>query len=189
MATASAHHRFLTNAIYPSALNLKHRIPRAVTVSCSKSAPSKDQDDNPVEQSRTKVELHHRFAKLAIVAVAAGVLSLGSVGDAYAGKSGGRVGGQAFRSSAPRASSPRINNSRTNIYVNPPVAPPLVGGYGYGYGYGGWGWSPFSFFAPGPSVAIGIGGGFDFFILCVVLGAVGAVIRRFLGSRSDEDDY
>ena len=31
---------------------------------------------------------------------------------------------------------------RTNIYVNPPVAPPLVGGYGYGFGvpfYGGWG--------------------------------------------------
>ncbi|KAL9269982.1 hypothetical protein AKJ16_DCAP26704 [Drosera capensis] len=189
MATASAHHRFLTNAIYPSALNPKHRIPRAVTVLCSKSAPSKGQDDNPVEQSRAKVELHHRFAKLVMVAVAAGVLSLGSVGDAYAGKSGGRVGGQAFRSSAPRASSPRINNSRTNIYVNPPVGPPLVGGYGYGYGYGGWGWSPFSFFAPGPSVAIGIRGGFDFFILCVVLGAVGAVIRRFLGSRNDEDDY
>lgn len=44
--------------------------------------------------------------------LAAGVLALGSVDDASAAKSGGRVGGQAFRSSAPR-SSPRINsNSR-----------------------------------------------------------------------------
>ena len=48
---------------------------------------------------------------------------------------------------------------RTNIYVNPPVAPPLIGGYGYGCG--GWGLSPFSFFAPGPAVAVGVGGGFD----------------------------
>lgn len=77
---------------------------------------------------------------------------------------------------------------RTNIYINPPpVAPPLVGGYGYGYG--GWGLSPFSFFAPGPSVAVGIGGGFDTFFLFIVLGAVAAVIRRFLASNQDEDDY
>ncbi|KAF2309564.1 hypothetical protein GH714_003832 [Hevea brasiliensis] len=78
----------------------------------------------------------------------------------------------------------------TNIYVNPPLAPPLVGGYGYGFGvpfYGGWGWSPFSFFAPGPSVAI-VGGGFETLALFMFLGAVAAVIKRFLGSR-DEDDY
>lgn len=54
----------------------------------------------------------NKLAKLALVAVAAGVLTLGSVHDASAAKTGGRVGGQAFRSSAPR-SSPRINsNSR-----------------------------------------------------------------------------
>lgn len=77
------------------------------------------------------------------------------------------------------------------MFINPPVAPPLVGGYGYGFGvpfYGGWGWSPFSFFAPGPSVAVGIGGGFDLFLLFIVLGAVSAVVRRFLGSRQDDDD-
>lgn len=52
------------------------------------------------------------MAKLAIVTLAAGVLTLGSVGDASAAKTGGRVGGQAFRSSAPR-SAPRANsNSR-----------------------------------------------------------------------------
>lgn len=82
---------------------------------------------------------------------------------------------------------------RTNIYINPPVAPPLVGGYGYGYGvpfFGGWGWTPFSFFAPGPSVAVGIGGGFDVLALFLFLGAVAAVVRRFVGSRfEDDDDY
>ncbi|PKI31416.1 hypothetical protein CRG98_048192 [Punica granatum] len=86
----------------------------------------------------------------------------------------------------------KLWSSRTNIYINPPVAPPLVGGYGYGYGvpfYGGWGWSPFSFFAPGPSVAVGIGGGFDLLALFLFLGAVAAVVRRFFGSRNEEDDY
>ncbi|KAJ8543054.1 hypothetical protein K7X08_005577 [Anisodus acutangulus] len=81
---------------------------------------------------------------------------------------------------------------RTNIYVNPPVAPPLVGGYGYGYGvpfYSGWGWSPFSFFAPGPGVAIGVRGGFDSLVLFFVLGDVAAVVRRVLGKTRDEDDY
>lgn len=55
--------------------------------------------------------------------------------------------------------------------------------------YGGWGWSPFSFFAPGPGVAIGVGGGFDTIVLFMVLGAVAAVVRRFLGSSRDEDEY
>ncbi|CAA3030148.1 uncharacterized protein LOC111380726 [Olea europaea subsp. europaea] len=133
----------------------------------------------------------NQFGKLALVALAAGVLTLGSVDPASAAKTGGRVGGQAFRSSAPRSSGPRINNSRTNVYVNPPVAPPLVGGYGYGFGvpfYGGWGWSPFSFFAPGPSVAVGIGGGVELFALFLFLGAVSAVVRRLRGSRDEDDD-
>lgn len=51
------------------------------------------------------------MAKLALVAVTAGVLTLGSVDDASAAKTGGRIGGQAFKSAAPR-SSPRINKSR-----------------------------------------------------------------------------
>ncbi|KAJ0090339.1 hypothetical protein Patl1_14227 [Pistacia atlantica] len=183
----------------------------------------------------------NQIAKLAIVTLAAGVLTVGSVGvgvgDALAAKTGGRVGGQAFRS-APR-SGPRSNsNSRggqgielhnnrtketetwtrkriynsipcqhdyqwvhccklgilswTNIYINPPVAPPLVGGYGYGYGvpyYGGWGWSPFSFFAPGPSVAVGVGGGFDLLVLFMFIGAAAAVVRKFFGSKDEEDEY
>lgn len=60
--------------------------------------------------SGQKVE--NQLAKLAIVTMAAGVLTLGSVDPASAAKTGGRVGGQAFRSSAPRSSGPRINNSR-----------------------------------------------------------------------------
>ncbi|KAK6942038.1 hypothetical protein RJ641_027415 [Dillenia turbinata] len=146
-------------------------------------------------QEETNSDMSSKLGTLAIVTIAAGVLTLGSVsvgvGDAYAAKTGGRVGGQAFRS-VPRSSSPRINNSRTNIYINPPMAPPLVGGYGYGYGvpfFGGWGWSPFSFYAPGPSVAIGFGGGFELLALFMFLGAVAAVIRRFVGSRDEEDDY
>ena len=131
-----------------------------------------------------------KLNKLAMVALAAGVLALSPVDDAMAAKSGGRVGGQAFRSaprSAPRPSGPRINNSRTNIYINPPVAPPLVGGYGYGYGYG---WSPFSFFAPGPSVAVGVGGGFDTLVLFIVLGTIVGAVRRFLNRNDDDyDDY
>lgn len=52
-----------------------------------------------------------KLGKLAMVTLAAGVLALGPVDGAMAAKSGGRVGGQAFRS-APRSSGPRINNSR-----------------------------------------------------------------------------
>ncbi|KAJ8750738.1 hypothetical protein K2173_015919 [Erythroxylum novogranatense] len=186
MSIASSQRSFLANALLPLTHKPRKRSVNFVaTVRCRYS-----QDDKELDSSCRKSE--NKLAKLAIVALTAGVLTLGSVGDASAAKSGGRVGGQAFRSSAPR-SSPRINNnSRTNIYVNPPVAPPLIGGYGYGYGvpfFGGWGWSPFSFFAPGPSVAVGIGGGFDTLVLFLFLGAVAAVIRRFGGSRNDEDDY
>uniref|UniRef100_J3MH55 Uncharacterized protein n=1 Tax=Oryza brachyantha TaxID=4533 RepID=J3MH55_ORYBR len=78
------------------------------------------------EKSTRPGDLEVKLGKLAMVAVAAGVLALSPVvDDAMAAKSGGRIGGQAFRSaprSAPRPSGPRINNSRTNIYINPPAA-------------------------------------------------------------------
>ncbi|XP_040950736.1 uncharacterized protein, partial [Gossypium hirsutum] len=131
-----------------------------------------------------------QLAKIAIVTVASGVLTLGSVADASTAKTGGRVSGQSFKSSAPR-SAPRTNsNSRTNIYINPPGAPPLVGGYGFDFGGWGWSWSSFSFFVPGPSVSIGVGSGFDTLVIFLFLGAVAAIARRFLGPREDEDyDY
>lgn len=55
----------------------------------------------------------NKLGKLAMIAVAAGVLTFGSVHDASAAKTGGRIGGQSFRSSAPRPSSPRINNNNS----------------------------------------------------------------------------
>lgn len=179
---------FLANALNPTFRpNSKNPLipPHTVSVSCG------FQSDGERDSSRKN---ENQLAKLAIVTLAAGVLALGSVNPASAA-SGGRVGGKAFKSSAPRASrpsGPRINNSRTNIYVNPPLAPPLVGGYGYGYGvpfYGGWGWSPFSFFSPGPTLAIG--GGFDTLVLFMLIGAATAVVRRFFGSGAEEkdDDY
>ncbi|KAB5552661.1 hypothetical protein DKX38_009972 [Salix brachista] len=196
IALASFQKSFLTNAlITPSLYKPKTNFVNSVpNVSCNYSQdPHKDSCSSRERETKDCFDRKtvDQLAKFAVVTLAVGVLTVGSVGDASAAKSGGRVGGQAFRSSAPR-SAPRINNnSRTNIYVNPPVAPPLVGGYGYGYGvpfYGGWGWSPFSFFAPGPSVAVGIGGGFETFVFFVFLGAMAAVVRRFFGSR-DEDEY
>ncbi|KAF2317187.1 hypothetical protein GH714_015836 [Hevea brasiliensis] len=157
MFIAPSQQSFLINSLTPLIQKPKTRLAIS-TISCRHL-----QDDHN-DSCRTKSE--NQLAKLAIVTLAAGVLTLGSVGDASAAKSGGP------------------------IYVNPPVAPPLVGGYGYGFGvpfYGGWGWSPFSFFAPGPSVAI-VGGGFETLALFLFLGAVAAVIRRFNGSR-DEDEY
>ena len=54
--------------------------------------------------------LEKKLAKLAMVTLVAGVLTLGSVGNASATKSSNRVGGQAFSSTALPASSPRFNS-------------------------------------------------------------------------------
>uniref|UniRef100_A0A7N0SW44 Uncharacterized protein n=1 Tax=Kalanchoe fedtschenkoi TaxID=63787 RepID=A0A7N0SW44_KALFE len=191
MSIASSKQSFLANALLsPRHIPTSRKSPTTVSmVRCSNSTPKSD--DNSSRASLT--DTGNKLAKLAAVTLAAGMLTLGAVDvhEASAAMTGGRVGGQAFKSSAPRASSgPRINNSRTNVYINPPIAPPLVGGYGYGVPfYGGWGWSPFSFFVPGPSVAIGIGGGFDVLVLFMVLGTVAAVLRRFVGSANEDDDY
>ncbi|XP_071717130.1 uncharacterized protein [Rutidosis leptorrhynchoides] len=181
MYIASSHQSFFVNTLLSTPHKSNKFTRKNFIISCNFN---KDKEDS------FRVNENNQLAKLALVTMAAGVLTLGSIDPAFAAKSGGRVGGQAFRSapkqSAPRSSSPRINNSRTNIYINPQVAPPLIGGYGYGYG--GWGWSPFSFFAPGPSVAVGVGGGFDTLVLFMLLGAAAAVVRRFFGSRKDYDD-
>ncbi|EOY31909.1 La-related protein 6 isoform 2 [Theobroma cacao] len=158
MSITPSQQSFLTNAFTFTHKPKTNRLSSATFISCRYQS-----DDHKDSAWRNEKQL----AKLAIVTLAAGVLTLGSVGDASAAKTGGRVGGQAFRSSAPR-SAPRANsNSRTNIYINPPVAPPLVG----------------------PSVAIGVGGGFETIVFFLFLGAVAAVVRRFLGSRDDEDEY
>ncbi|KAK1315850.1 hypothetical protein QJS10_CPA05g02371 [Acorus calamus] len=189
MAMVSSKESFLINTPlkpthpYKNQRKPIHLIRRPISLKRSSSM----NDDDPKNNRDSSSGDDMRLAKLAIVTFAAGVLTIGSVHDSMAAKSGGRVGGQAFRSAAPRSSGPRINNSRTNIYINPPVAPPLIGGYGVPYYGGGWGWSPFSFFTPGPAVAIGYGGGFEFFAAFLLLGVVSSVIRRFT-RRHDEDD-
>ena len=76
-----------------------------------------------------------------LVAAACGVLlsSTALPEESWAARSGGRIGGRAFRSAPrPRAaprSSPRMRSGGVGggaVYT----APPLVGGYGYGRGYG-----------------------------------------------------
>jgi hypothetical protein len=78
---------------------------RPARISCKAAADEKDKLPSGGNG------LGMKLGKLAMVALAAGVLALGPVDGAEAAKSGGRVGGQAFRS-APRSSGPRINNSR-----------------------------------------------------------------------------
>lgn len=63
--------------------------------------------------------------------LAAGVLTLGSVGDAVAAKSGGRVGGQAFRPSAPRSAPRSIETLKyikrgSKFYLENSKGPPDV---------------------------------------------------------------
>eukprot|EP01018_Ginkgo_biloba_P039667 Gb_04701 [translate_table: standard] len=170
---------------------------------CPVRCSASDHDKNNTEEDQISTTYSkgimrwngEKLGKIAIAAFATGVLILGPGGDAMAAKSGGRVGGQAFRSapppkSAPRSASPRINNSRTNVFINPPVAPPIYGGYGYSTPFfGGWGWSPFSFFFPGPSVAIGVGGGFEIFGLLFVLTLVGSILRSFIRRDDNDDEY
>lgn len=59
-------------------------------------------------------------------------------------------------------------------------------GYGVPY-YGGWVCSPFSFFALGPSIVVGIGGGFDLLVIFMFIGGVVAVVRRFCGSKGNDE--
>nr|XP_010929282.1 uncharacterized protein LOC105050811 isoform X3 [Elaeis guineensis] len=102
MASASPQPSFLTgNPISPIPKPTRRSLPPQL-LSCRFSM-----EKEPDPSGRSEIKL----AKLAIVTLAAGVLTVGSVHDAMAAKSGGRVGGQAFRSPAPRSSGPRINNS------------------------------------------------------------------------------
>ncbi|CAF1766436.1 unnamed protein product [Brassica oleracea var. botrytis] len=64
-----------------------------------------------IASSRLLERNENQLAKLAIATLAVSVLALGSVGVASAAMSGGRIGGQAFRSSAPRP--PRLHQELT----------------------------------------------------------------------------
>ncbi|RZR83889.1 hypothetical protein BHM03_00010598 [Ensete ventricosum] len=102
MALASSQLSFLTGSPLP-AVPKHNKKPHLIPLK-----PCRSSMDKGSSSERSGMKL----AQLAMVAVAAGVLTLGSVEPAVAAKSGGRIGGQAFRSAAPRSSGPRINNSR-----------------------------------------------------------------------------
>eukprot|EP00210_Caulerpa_lentillifera_P009533 g9091.t1 len=95
--------------------------------------------------------------------------------DAFAARSGGRLGGSAFRSRM--RSMPRTGGTyrQYNYYSAPGIAPPLMGGYGYGL-------MP-SFFFP-----IGFGGGFNIFITLFVMSSVLNAIKSFQRRRRDDED-
>eukprot|EP00897_Mesotaenium_endlicherianum_P005606 jgi/Mesen1/5073/ME000252S04185 len=146
--------------------------------------------DQPSEPQRSEHGMNgHKMATALVSLAAAGAVLLAPAGDALAAKGGGRVGGSAFRSAPSQESAPRVNNSRTNIYVAPGAAPPIYGGgYGGYYGapaYGGYGWSPFSSFSYGPSIVVGGGGFLSFIFFIFIAGFVLNAIRGFF-NRDDE---
>lgn len=96
----------------------------------------------------------------------AGVMLTGFPDDALAARSGGRVGGSAFRSaprsatrSAPRSSTrmgaTTINRGPTVIFGGPLFSPFGYGGYGYGGGFGMYGFGPFGY-GYNPALSIGL---------------------------------
>ncbi|BBG92833.1 hypothetical protein Prudu_000683 [Prunus dulcis] len=188
-SVASSQQSFLANALAPPTHKPKTKILTSAantTISCKRSYSSTDDHKGSSSDDGLLRKNENKLAKLAMVTLAAGVLTLGPVHDASAAKTGGRVGARPsglrlLLGLHPLGSTIIQGIKKTNIYINPPVAPPLVGGYGYGYGvpfFGGW----------GPSVAVGIGGGFQLLAFFAFLGAVAAVARRFTGSRDEEDD-
>ncbi|XP_050261034.1 uncharacterized protein LOC126705855 isoform X2 [Quercus robur] len=107
LTIASSHQSFPTNTLSNPPNHYKPStkiLYSAKTISCRHPSHDDEQDSDSPRKNENPL------AKLAIVTLAAGVLTLGSVHDASAAKTGGRVGGQAFRSAAPRP-PPRINNN------------------------------------------------------------------------------
>ncbi|CAL8468171.1 g7710 [Coccomyxa elongata] len=130
--------------------------------------------------------------KLAAAALAASLLlSAVAPEDALAARSGGRVGGSSFRSSAPSAprsapSAPRSSGPSVRNY-NYYSAPPLVGGYG-GYGYGGYGYGGggLSIFPAAP-IFFGGGGLFNILIFMFVASTILGVVRNLFNRRRDDE--
>ncbi|GBG61579.1 hypothetical protein CBR_g22376 [Chara braunii] len=158
---------------------------RPAAASCHDSTTSGRVEDDGTWEAKLST-IARGLAKSMVVVLAAAALLASSPNGAMAAKSGGRVGGSAFRS-APRtgpSSGPRIN-SRT--YINPPtIAPPIYGG-GYGGGFfpfGGYGYSPFGY-GFGPVIGIQGGGGlfqFMFFIF------VANFVFNFIRNLTDRDE-
>ena len=170
-----------------------------VVASSRTSGPSDEETDKPSLMQK----LAGPTAALVVCALISGAVI---PDEAFAARSGGRMGGSSFRSRAP--SMPRGGggggNRRSilfikrlfrhhasiavccsyrqyNYYGSPGIAPPLVGGYGYGMG--GYGLMP-SFFFP-----IGFGGIFNIFIAIFVFNAIFNAVRGFQNRDDDRDDF
>ncbi|BDA42144.1 hypothetical protein COCOBI_03-0290 [Coccomyxa sp. Obi] len=148
---------------------------RSLTARCSAQ-----KQDKPEQEGQWSLA-----PKLAAAALAASLLfSAVAPEDALAARSGGRVGGSSFRSSAPRSapSVPRSSGPSVRNY-NYYSAPPLVGGYGYGgYGYGG-GLSIF----PATPIFFGGGGLFNILIFMFVASTILGVVRNLFNRRRDDE--
>ncbi|CAK8564115.1 unnamed protein product [Lathyrus sativus] len=84
----------------PTLLNPNFRNSRkTVVVHCSCSQPQQQQSPTPLSNWNKN---ENKLGKLALIAMAASVLTYRSVHDASAAKTGGRIGGQAFKSAWPR---------------------------------------------------------------------------------------
>ncbi|MEB3274422.1 MAG: DUF1517 domain-containing protein [Prochlorothrix sp.] len=101
------------------------------------------------------------------------IFSQGS--DAWAARSGGRIGGGSFRAPTSRTySAPRSYSSRSNSYQG-----------GYRGGFGGFGFNPF-FFIPFPLFGFGGGGGLLGLLVMLALASfVVRTVRQVLSSGND----
>ena len=145
-------------------------------------------EDQVVAASEDKSRGVPETVKRALVAAACGILltSTALPEDSWAARSGGRVGGRAFRSAPRPRAAPRM--SRSGGTRGAYTAPPLVGGYGYGYGRG-LGFN--SFFAPPIFFFSPFGSMFQLFLLFVAVQTVlsfGESFRTKRGTSEDDED-
>lgn len=118
---------------------------------------------------------------LGVALVASLLVNAASPEEAFAARSGGRVGGSSFSSrprSAPRA-APR-SGPTYNYYSAPPLVSPY-GGFGFGFPFFGGGLvAPFPLF--------GIGSLFNIMILFFILNVVLTAIKNFTNSDDRRKD-
>ena len=124
---------------------------------------------------------------MAVFAAVFLVLGFGSVDEALAARSGGRMGGSSFSSSRMRAAPPRAaaggrgpGAATGGVRVNNYYAPPLISPYGMGgYGMGGM-IMPFPVF--------GLGGLFNVMLLLFMVNVAVSVVQGLTNGGGGGDD-
>ncbi|GMH39700.1 hypothetical protein BSKO_07598 [Bryopsis sp. KO-2023] len=150
-----------------------------------RAAWKQDDGSNSSDERR---KLHELMAAPMAAAVAAALIS-GSVlpEEAFAARSGGRVGGSAFRSAPRQSARTAPAAGGTTIQNNYYAAPPVFGGFGFP-GFGGFSIMP-TFGVP---IGFGFGGIFSIFITLFVLSAVVNTVRSIQENTVDKkrrDDF